>query len=669
MGDDEMSLKVSHQIFLGFALVLSCMIGLGIKSYVSMNNIKGSYEVVTEQTTPLLIGNANLAILLLKTNRVFDIISRSSNPQTLAASKTEAEELLATINNTLTLSATIENNAAMAQHFSSITNSVEKIPQLLQESSSLQLNIIQLRSNIETKKKDVETTFDDLKDLINDGISEHQGQINTIRNYYTVLNTFENLSSKMLELSFTHDKEIVQYINDNKTNAFTEVSSAMAVLEENTDNFSFSEISDQVSILSDEINESYGLFPILETYINSREQVHTNERLVTQAVDKSLSDVDKLIELGKGLNTDAKTNSNTIIESSVMLLVVVASIAILLSCAIALWLSISIQTPLRKTNQSLQSIAAGDLNTHLDDSSKNEFSELASSVNKVVSDLKQVISHTLSVSGDVRETSLLTQNSSKNTKSSLSKQQENINMLATAMQEVSHTATEIAKNSGDAFSQINEANTAAEHGISVLQSSITSMNQLQKQISHAVDMVNELEKDVENISKILLVIGDIAEQTNLLALNAAIEAARAGEQGRGFAVVADEVRNLASRTQDSTHEIQTMIENLQTKSMTVVNEMKKSAKHGSETDQKVTKSGESFAKILNQLELIKDSAALISTSAEEQSKVMDEMTENADQIARITEDNNTVADENLQHCNKLSSLSEALNNTISHFKI
>lgn len=664
-----MSLKVSHQIFLGFALVLSCMIGLGIKSYVSMNNIKGSYEVVTEQTTPLLIGNANLAILLLKTNRVFDIISRSSNPQTLAASKTEAEELLATINNTLTLSATIENNAAMAQHFSSITNSVEKIPQLLQESSSLQLNIIQLRSNIETKKKDVETTFDDLKDLINDGISEHQGQINTIRNYYTVLNTFENLSSKMLELSFTHDKEIVQYINDNKTNAFTEVSSAMAVLEENTDNFSFSEISDQVSILSDEINESYGLFPILETYINSREQVHTNERLVTQAVDKSLSDVDKLIELGKGLNTDAKTNSNTIIESSVMLLVVVASIAILLSCAIALWLSISIQTPLRKTNQSLQSIAAGDLNTHLDDSSKNEFSELASSVNKVVSDLKQVISHTLSVSGDVRETSLLTQNSSKNTKSSLSKQQENINMLATAMQEVSHTATEIAKNSGDAFSQINEANTAAEHGISVLQSSITSMNQLQKQISHAVDMVNELEKDVENISKILLVIGDIAEQTNLLALNAAIEAARAGEQGRGFAVVADEVRNLASRTQDSTHEIQTMIENLQTKSMTVVNEMKKSAKHGSETDQKVTKSGESFAKILNQLELIKDSAALISTSAEEQSKVMDEMTENADQIARITEDNNTVADENLQHCNKLSSLSEALNNTISHFKI
>lgn len=229
-----------------------------------------------------------------------------------------------------------------------------------------------------------------------------------------------------------------------------------------------------------------------------------------------------------------------------------------------------------------------------------------------------------------------------------------IEQLATAMNEMTATVKEVANNANSASSSTTEAAGVAEEGSQFVDATITTINSLSSNIGSSADAVNEVELKVGGIGSVVDTIRSISEQTNLLALNAAIEAARAGEAGRGFAVVADEVRNLAKRTQDATIEIQGMIEELQNSAQDANGLMGKSVREADVGVEQVTQAGTKLSGIVEKIGHISDMNYQISSAAEEQTTVANDINRNLDEVKEIVEGSVTIIKEVTEMANMIS---------------
>ena len=322
----------------------------------------------------------------------------------------------------------------------------------------------------------------------------------------------------------------------------------------------------------------------------------------------------------------ADTLTATVITAVVIILLVVAAVAVA-----AGWLfSGTITRPLNRTVDMIRDIGEGDgdLTQRLDDSSKDEFGELAKGFNQFVSKLQNIVSDinssVLSLNASASDLASVTEHSNHTTQ----EQQSQTEQIATAINEMAASVNEVARNAVDAAQSAATADADAGTGRAVVGNTIDNITQLASEVDRAAEVVQSLAHESEKIGTVLDVIRDIAEQTNLLALNAAIEAARAGEQGRGFAVVADEVRSLASRTQESTEEIQNMIHRLQTGTTTAVTVMEAGRELSHVSADKAREAGSALEQITQAISLINNMNTQIASAAEEQSAVAEEISQN-----------------------------------------
>ena len=244
---------------------------------------------------------------------------------------------------------------------------------------------------------------------------------------------------------------------------------------------------------------------------------------------------------------------------------------------------------------------------------------------------------------------------------SMEEEFDQIEQLATAMTEMTSTVQEVASNAESASSSTADASRVAQEGSQFVDATITTINSLSGNIGASADAVNNVELKVEGIGSVVDTIRSISEQTNLLALNAAIEAARAGEAGRGFAVVADEVRNLAKRTQDATVEIQGMIEQLQTSAQDAVSLMGKSVKEADVGVDQVTKAGSQLAEIVEKVHHISDMSYQIASAAKEQTTVAADINENLDQVKEVVQGSVTVLKEVTEMADTITKHTQDLN--------
>jgi len=231
------------------------------------------------------------------------------------------------------------------------------------------------------------------------------------------------------------------------------------------------------------------------------------------------------------------------------------------------------------------------------------------------------------------------------------------------------TVQEIDRSANDAASAAQQADENAKRGQKVVSTSIEAIKDLANDVDHAAQVIGDVEKDSENIGSVLDVIKNIAEQTNLLALNAAIEAARAGEQGRGFAVVADEVRSLASRTQSSTQEIQTMIEKLQTATSNAVNVMRSGQEKAQGSVEQATEAGVSLDAITDAVTQITEMNIHIASAAKEQNSVTEDINRNLIHITDLSNQTSSNADKSEQSSDGLLELANNLQKNIERFKV
>jgi len=344
------------------------------------------------------------------------------------------------------------------------------------------------------------------------------------------------------------------------------------------------------------------------------------------------------------------------------------SIALLLSIAIGWFVIRSIMNGILYIKNSIVEVAENnDLTIEVSTKSKDELAEMAKAFNHMIHNLRHLIG---SVNQSVDSVNQATNTLAANIETSnqgVTSQLEETDMVATAVTEMVATIEEIASNTNDAASKAEQTNLNAAKGKHGVEATIQQISLLSTKLSESEAVINLLAEDSVTIGSVLDVIRGIAEQTNLLALNAAIEAARAGEQGRGFAVVADEVRTLASRTQESTKEIESIISSLQSRTTNIVSVMTECRDEGQESSNQAAEAGRMLEEINNDVVMIMDMNTAIATAIQEQSAVASEVNRHVVSIRDVAEVANESASQNKVMSDELSSQGKALNNEISRF--
>jgi methyl-accepting chemotaxis protein len=350
---------------------------------------------------------------------------------------------------------------------------------------------------------------------------------------------------------------------------------------------------------------------------------------------------------------------------------IIAFVILIPLLVIAMLITKSVSNPLRATTDALNNIAQGegDLTQRLLTSGNDEVSELASAFNDFVDKIQDTLSKVDNASQQLSNATSDLFSITTHSKKHIEQQHQETQQVASSVTEMTLTVQQIASNAENTADSTASADKEAKSSMIKMDETTTSINKLTDEVKEAESVIIQLEKDTENIGTVLDVIRGIAEQTNLLALNAAIEAARAGEQGRGFAVVADEVRTLASRTQQSTQEIQKMIELLQTGSKKAVEVMQGGSSTAQSTVVAATAASDSLHIIVDAINSISEMSSQIASTANIQSGNSEQVEQSISRIAELSEksaeDSNQVADET----EIISQLKDDLGTLLGTFKL
>ena len=434
---------------------------------------------------------------------------------------------------------------------------------------------------------------------------------------------------------------------------------------------------DSVYVLLDSMFDEYqklngetSLFKgIVENYKSKFEEYTKNKNINDSNLREMIALGQKIESLADESRSLAKASLLDLESSVESFIMAAASISIIVAIAISLVVSKMILIPLRLAVELSKEISKGNLDIDgLDTKRNDELGALLNSIVSMAEKLKVMIGglsdNITSIASSSEELSMLTSETSQGVKS----QQLDIEQVATAITEMSSSALEVATKAELTLESAHQASEEADKGNEVVNRTFEGMGELAKIIANSEKVIISVKEDSENIASILDVIKNISDQTNLLALNAAIEAARAGEHGRGFAVVADEVRSLASKTQDSAVEIEKMIEMLKTGTETAVGEMTKSITKVDEVVKNTSEVKESLSTITNEISSISEMNAQIALAVKEQSSVSEEISERISTISDVSEQTSQASNQTSIASSELAKIAETLRELSLVFK-
>ena len=672
-----MNLTVAVKIIGGFAIISILLVVISI---ISLSNLDTISEATQQQNTlaiPTLKASNKLALELSQMSNLtlkgyyqtdLNLLAQQLRDykkinSLFSKELSELKQIVATEQNLLANLGQVDKLSANFHSaglglFSSHKISIEQQQQLIEK--------------IDTLEEQADDTVMLLLDLADHDLADTKLQ-RAISLSEHLENQFNSIVSSSFEYRDILDASTAKLIESELSRSLSEANKSVDDIISELDTHDISDISQQVSLAFNKIqallSREDGILAHKAAQLTANKkaarmlkQEELSAKQVNSALEKQIELANQTTIKASQLIEDAVSSGNT--QTTVIML-----ISIVVALFIARATLIGITRPLARVNEMLNIVASGDLSMKLDESGNDEFAQLSRNCNLLIDSLRNLIESIVNRSAQLAAAAEQTSAVTAQSTTAIEEQRNQVEQAASATTEMSSTAQSVLASANDALSEIKHADDEAERVKVISARNRQTIELLASEVDSASQVINQLQQDSASIGGILDVIRGIAEQTNLLALNAAIEAARAGEQGRGFAVVADEVRTLASRTQESTSEIQTMIEALQTGAGKAVTVMDAGKAKASDCVSQSEEADQALEVITHAVHEAFDRSTQIATAAEEQSVVAHEISENLESIVTIAEQTTAGSQQTAASSSEVARLAEELQQSVQEFKL
>lgn len=670
-----MKLTVALRIIGGFGVISVLLLIIGLTSYSSLNNISDSTSQVNTISIPALENSATLksefVIMSKITLQAFytDEVKKITAFETAFAAEKDAYDAAAK-----NLQSVVSSEPVLAASFKDVTGQYEEFIPTSNNLFAQLKKSLSLRDSINSKLGDLESNADDSASLILDfsDVRDVSRRFPKAAEAASVLETSMNsMVSTVVDLTRTNAANTSETLSNEIKNRMTDIVAKMEIIkaEAGSSVDMVADLDEKITTINELLTAEDGILALKSNKLAAEASAAKLLATAEQQTTDASAALSKLLTKAREAAGEIQEESESSVTSAIVLIFGVMAFSFAAAAAIALWTRNSITTPLGKVNAILGVVASGDLTKQLDDSAQDEFGELARNCNQVIGNLRQLIQGIISRSTQLAAASEQTSAITVQSTAAIREQKSQVTQAATATTEMSSTSQGVLQSSNDALAEIKHADAEAERVKGISSNNKQTILQLSQEVEQASKVINKLHQDSASIGSILDVIRGIAEQTNLLALNAAIEAARAGEQGRGFAVVADEVRSLASKTQSSTQEIQAMIQVLQSGAHAAVEAMNKGKRQAENCVAQTEVADQALDSITHAVHMAHDMSEQISHAAKEQNQVSHEISKLLESIVNIAEETASGAEQTSDSSHEVARLAEELRLSVDQFKV